>query len=795
MADDGLLVNFEIPQGTLATKSVLRGGPWSERRRIRQQENYHTKKRLRDTNTHIDSELLEYVGTGTNHESKRRKTSPASEAKVHAKPFGGPKPYHITASPREPRTGAVDKPIISSLFSSNPESKTTFDDKPIDPNAEPVEPSNAPLSKELLNFTTLGLTPAIAAHLTSKLAISAPTSIQRAAIPTLLNSDEDAFIQAETGSGKTLAYLLPIVQRIMALSRPKSDAEDGIARNSGLFAIILAPTRELSKQISVVLESLLRRAHWIVAGAVLGGESKKSEKARIRKGFNILVATPGRLADHLEHTEALDTSSVRWLVLDEGDRLVELGFEDDIKKIISKLDFRLHKSQGKVLESLPKKRVTILCSATMRTDVERLGTISLKDAAHIAADPTHTDPSSESNPNGTQVEKKFSVPSQLKQSYVIVPAKLRLVTLIASLKRAFIRCKTTTKVIVFVSCADSVDFHFQALTRNESNDSTIQADATKEAEKEKDKWRSKNDFKAKARASQQPNVELGTSANSPSLSTDSQQVSVFRLHGSLQQSLRTSTLQAFSKSSNPSLLLCTDIASRGLDLPDVDRIIEYDPAFSREEHLHRVGRTARAGNEGAATIFLQPGCEEGYVDVLKAERGDLGAVNLRGMTAEAVLRAGFPTVTQNAGRPRKNVEELQPWEVLATDFQLAVERWALAEPGVLEAARRAFQSHIRAYATHVKDERQWFDMKQLHLGHLAKAFALRDRPGSVNVPGLRVSAGKVKADRKQAGGGAKSAKKSDNDGQGGEDADIAEARRKMSRMGRSTGGASEFNLA
>jgi len=129
----------------------------------------------------------------------------------------------------------------------------------------------------------------------------------------LIKENSDAFIQAETGSGKTLAYLLPIVQRIIELSETlkKQNVEDGldaVHRDSGLFAIILAPTRELSKQIALVLESLLRCAHWIVAGTVIGGEKKKSEKARLRKGINILVATPGRLADHLEHTERLNVS-------------------------------------------------------------------------------------------------------------------------------------------------------------------------------------------------------------------------------------------------------------------------------------------------------------------------------------------------------------------------------------------------------------------------------------------------------------------------------------------------------
>jgi len=242
--------------------------------------------------------------------------------------------------------------------------------------------------------------------------------------------------------------------------------ESGIGnlhRDSGIFAVILAPTRELSKQITAVLDSLLRCAPWLVSGSVIGGEKKKSEKARLRKGLNILVATPGRLADHLDHTEALDVSNVRWLVLDEGDRLMELGFEDDIKKILNKLDNRMKRGNKQPVEGLPAERVNILCSATMKADVQRLGDLSLKEGKHIKPDTTSTEIEV---PNSEGSKIKFFAPAQLKQSYAIVPSKLRLVTLIAFLKRTFARKGAVSKVIVFVSCADSVDFHFEVFTHS-----------------------------------------------------------------------------------------------------------------------------------------------------------------------------------------------------------------------------------------------------------------------------------------------------------------------------------------
>jgi ATP-dependent RNA helicase DDX31/DBP7 len=626
----------------------------------------------------------------------------------------------------------------------------------------------------------------MATHLTNKLSITAPTAIQKTAIPVLIQGDSDAFIQAQTGSGKTLAYLLPIIDRILKLS---PNEPTSIHRGSGLFAIILAPTRELCKQISVVLESALRFAPGVVAGMVMGGEKKKSEKARLRKGLNILVATPGRLADHFDHTEVLDVSSVRWLVLDEGDRLMELGFEEDITRILSRLDFRLKNPKGQIIETLPKKRISILCSATLRTDVQKLGDISLKDAHHITTD------ASEANEDLQQtstLEKKFTVPSQLKQTYIIVPAKLRLVSLQALLNRNFYHCLTTTKVIVFFSCADSVDFHFQVFSQ-------LGHDITE--------GQSKNNMSDNDLSKQHiQNIggDILTSSAAPSIST-TLPVTVFRLHGSLVQSVRTSTLSAFSKCQTPALLLCTDIASRGLDLPHVDRVIEYDAAFSREEHLHRVGRTARAGNYGYASVFLMPGSEEGYINVLKEERGQgEGTVNIRGQSVEQILQAAFVDRMETAGSTTSFIKEgrgfgddnLQPWEKHATIFQLQVERWALENPLILESGRRAFQSHIRAYATHVKEERKWFDLKQLHLGHLAKAFGLRDRPGNVNVPGMRSSASQVKTARRKAGGSANQAKHIDPkllDSETQPDVNVSKA--KLRKMGMMTGRADEFNLA
>jgi ATP-dependent RNA helicase DDX31/DBP7 len=747
MADDGMLLNFSIPDSGILNKPSFKGGNWKQRQTAKKAAaHWHTKATERLTGVRAPKAPLPLSVNAT--DVNRTELGPRPERPHRSPEYDNDRPAkrprvsgdnHKKLEDDEPaadfrphtdanvvkNTGAKQdqskggKQIISSLFSFNPTSTTQTQPTKSTEEDAPVEPSNAPLTSELDTFTSLGLSTTLAAHLLKKMDLKAPTAIQKAAVSQLIKDDSDAFIQAETGSGKTLAYLLPIVQRLMELSAnmKKRKVDDSVSRDSGLFAIILAPTRELSKQIANVLDNLLRCAHWLVATTVIGGEKKKSEKARLRKGINILVATPGRLADHLEHTKALDVSNVRWLVLDEGDRLMELGFEDEIQKIVGNLNLRMraHKDEAARIPGLPLKRTTVLCSATMKLDVERLGEISLKDAVHIRPDPADKT----EGETADNEDQSFFAPAQLKQSYAVVAPKLRLVSLISFLKRAFARKGSVMKAIVFISCADSVDFHFDILTSNLDEEKEAAKEAKDDKKEGTDEEADGKKPKKKPVVQSDPTKIAVTHAESPSLSPHTHKVTTYRLHGSLPQSLRTSTLAHFTKNNEPAVLLATDVASRGLDLPNVDLVVEFDPAFAREDHLHRIGRTARAGRDGRACIFLMPGCEEGYVDVLKSDRkdGETG-IHIGRQDADEILKKGLVT----SGVMKDKAEYMEK----ATDLQLAVERWALASPARLESARRGYQSHVRAYATHVAAERGYFDIKQLHLGHLAKAFALRE---------------------------------------------------------------------
>ena len=805
MSDDGLQLNFAIADSeSILSRNGARfkGGTWKDRLSAKRAAQRHERKPAKGTSDRFSHQQNSVTRSIFHQGDDQPVQGPAKRRREH----GEFRPENQTQSKgiADSRTQTNGKPreVISSLFSYNPK-PSHAENEVTKIHAEPSQPSNAPLPDGIDTFTSLGLSTTLSAHLLTKMTLMTPTGIQKSAVSQLVKNDTDAFIQSQTGSGKTLAYLLPLVERIMQLSAGRNkDDVSALHRDTGLFAIIIAPTRELCKQILVVLERLLGCANWIVAGSVIGGEKKKSEKARLRKGLNILVATPGRLADHLDNTRTLDVSAVRWLVLDEGDRLMDLGFEEEIQKIVTKLDAR---KRPKGIPGLPASRTTVLCSATMKMNVQKLGEISLKDAVLVKSDIKGV--TSNELDLVAVTQPSFSAPAQLKQSYTIAAPKLRLVALIGLLKRTFARKGSVMKAIVFCSCADSVDFHFEALSRSDSYEAerSIKPETKEFAPKEdapypsppaEDNPETKLSSGNDAATTHLPirRVPLLTSKANPDLM-------LYKLHGSLTQQVRTQVVRSFATSKTPSLLIATDVASRGLDLPNLDLVIEYDPPFSVDDHIHRIGRTARLGRDGRAMIFLMPGSEEGYVQVLRDS-----FQNLESGSRPPVTHTSYDEILKKGFTPTSGITTGRDWKENATEFQLETERWVLSDPAHQELARKAFMSHVRAYATHVAAERKYFDIKELHLGHLAKAFGLRDRPSNVSVPG-RVK-GATSGQRRAVGGdgrrpkgsgisdgredpsGATVSRKSDAD-----DAAVkmrALVRNKNLMMG---AGSSEFNLA
>ncbi|KAJ7747331.1 P-loop containing nucleoside triphosphate hydrolase protein [Mycena metata] len=730
---DDLVLNLATDDHVVSKPSGGgKGGRWTDRLKAKRVE----KRKARPT------------------EKQPNKPSDDSESRPAKRP-------RIDASPQKPKPAQTTKPnrpptqVISSLFSYNPKIEA-----PVNVPAPKISsaPSNAPLA-DSSGFSALGLDPLIAAHLVNKMNIDKPTSIQRAVLPAVFSTASqeatarDVFIQSQTGSGKTLSFLLPIIQDLLPLS-----SLSYIDRSIGTLAIIIAPTRELAKQISDVLEALLqlrlrpgeesaddpgsssaRLTRWLVSGLLTGGATRTHEKARLRKGLPIIVSTPGRLLDHLQNTSSFNVAKCRWLVLDEADRLMELGFEETITGIIQGLDGRRKLAlqameAGKGMEvggwDWDRRRRTMLCSATIREDVQKLAGKALINPMMIKA--TEAEPVvQQSNPSTTEtptvpaVAEKFTPPSQLAQKYVVVPLKLRLVALIALLRSliAQSQARRGTKIIVFLSCTDSVDFHWNLLGGSAmggeddptapGGDSDADSDDEAEAQSTSDK------------------VEVKSS-----LLPDT---SIYRLHGSLPTPTRLASLRGFSgaaskgkgaPASTSSVLLCTSVASRGLDLPLVRAVVQYDlpTEGGATEYVHRVGRTARAGKGGEAWSMVSPSESEWVKWVEGKMRGDEAAgdegrnITITGVSVDNVLRSGFGG---------KGAE----FEARATEVQLAFERWVLRKKENAGFARKAYLSHMRAYATHPSSEKHIFHVRHLHLGHLAKSFALRDAPKAVSNAG------------------------------------------------------------
>ncbi|KAH9949606.1 DEAD-domain-containing protein [Amylocystis lapponica] len=821
--DDGLVLNLVVDdQGASSKTPGKKGGRWTDR--VKAKRVAKRKTRPEENSTAYDS--------GDAAESRpakraRKEHHPSTVAKHHEE--------------RPPSSSHPPTQIISSLFTSNPKVERPT------PHALPKmlgRPSNAPLT-DASTFSGLGLDPLIVSHLSGKMTISKPTSVQQAALPALLEnappgaSPRDVFIQSQTGSGKTLAFLLPIIQDLLPLS-----SLSYIDRSIGTLAVIIAPTRELAKQISDVLEALLqlrlrpqdesaeatdagpRLTRWLVSGLLTGGSTRTHEKARLRKGVPILVSTPGRLLDHLQNTASFNIGKCRWLVLDEADRLMELGFEETIQGILKGLDGRRKLAmqaveEGKSAEvggwDWESQRRTVLCSATIREDVQKLAGTTLKNPVIIKATQGDT-PLSRMEAGGIAADadalassnQKFTPPSQLSQKYVVVPLKLRLVTLVALLRSLLAQSqnKRGTKIIVFLSCTDSVDFHWHLL-----GGTSMDGGENSEKESSDDAETSEHDGSSPKKGKTSLETEK-VEVKSPLLP----ETSIFRLHGSLPQQTRLASLRGFSTApsakspgSSSSILLCTSVASRGLDLPLVRAVVQYDlpTEGGATEYVHRVGRTARAGKGGEAWSILAPNEANWVKWVEEKMQGGVGKdqeteasgekgkqVGLGGVSMEGVLRNGF------GGKGSE-------YEERATEVQLSFERWVLRDKQSAALARKAFQSHMRAYATHPSDEKHIFHIRHLHLGHLAKAFALREAPTAVKTAGGK-SKGKGQPQSKSSHHKAstastrrRSAKGVDSD----DEHEVGEAEKRMEKIVRAQGrltkkggkmvssGTSEFQLA
>ncbi|XP_056397163.1 probable ATP-dependent RNA helicase DDX31 isoform X2 [Hyla sarda] len=583
-----------------------------------------------------------------------KKPGPPAPSKVRSKekPSKKPKPESM---PKKLQTGKNEerpkgRPTIktSSLFKNNPEL----------PDIERLEVKQ--VQEKVFSsdsFLELGLHPHLVATLTNVLEMSRMTSVQKMTIPPLL-AGRDAMVRSQTGSGKTLAYGIPLVQGLQGVT-PK------IQRSHGPYALILVPTRELALQSFTIIQKLLKPFTWIVPGVLMGGEKKKSEKARLRKGINILISTPGRLVDHIRSTECIHFTRIRWLIVDEADRILDLGFEKDLTTILN------------ALNSQSERRQNVLLSATLTQGVTRLADISLQDPISVTVTTEDSSNNANAKPKMEQTDgdaPDFALPEKLRQHVVVVPSKLKLVTLSAFILGKW-KSNPKPKMIVFFPSCELVEFHHTLLSRV-----------------------------------------------LPLPAPDKDQKVILRLHGSMDQEERTDVFQQFT-AVQAGILLCTDVAARGLDLPQVTWIVQYNAPASAAEYIHRVGRTARLGAHGSSLLILIPS-EAEYMQTLGVHKISVSEMKMEEILSNLLLE-DFLIIKRG-----KRAETADPQAVRerATVLQTKFEDYVHGNAETSLSAKKALQSYIRSYATYPRDLKQIFHIRSLHLGHVAKSFGLRDAP-------------------------------------------------------------------
>ncbi|XP_047493925.1 probable ATP-dependent RNA helicase DDX31 [Penaeus chinensis] len=558
----------------------------------------------------------------------------------------------------------------SSLFYGNP-------DIPAIPQTDVKPVSEKVFSEE--SFSTLDIAPQLVSTL-EKLGFRSMTTVQQKSMPAIL-SGKDALVKSQTGSGKTLTYALPIINDLMS-QKPQ------IQRSDGLLALVIVPTRELALQSYQWFEKLCKACVWVVPGYLIGGEKKKAEKARLRKGINILVATSGRLIDHIHHTKSLSLAKVKYLVIDEADRLLEMGYERSVTSIMESLKEQQESTN----------RQTIMLSATLSSGVEKLAGMSLVSPEIIDV--------SQEGQDGKLMCEALATPENLSHNYILVPAKLRLVTLAAFI---LAKCKVgdEKKMIVFFATQDLADFHTEIFSRLLSRYGKV-----------KDERPSLLKRAEKVLAGEEDKEEESEEEEEE----DTEKIILFqKLHGSMTQQERSAVFKSFREAS-AGVLMCTDVASRGLDLPRVRWIVQFNAACTAADYVHRVGRTARVNSAGSAVAFLAPS-EAPYIQMLEKHK-----ILLQEIRMKEVLKSFSFACDDYTGEEQPSMRTV---EELATNFQLNVENELINDQSMHDLSRKAYVSFVRAYASYPKEVRDMFSFKALHLGHYAKSMGLRDTPSAL----------------------------------------------------------------
>uniref|UniRef100_I3MAU3 ATP-dependent RNA helicase n=1 Tax=Ictidomys tridecemlineatus TaxID=43179 RepID=I3MAU3_ICTTR len=527
-------------------------------------------------------------------------------------------------------------------------------------------------------FQELGLHPHLVSTISTVLKICTMTSVQKQSIPVLLEG-RDALVRSQTGSGKTLAYCIPMVQSLQAM-------KSKIQRSDGPYALVLVPTRELALQSFDTVQKLLKPFTWIVPGVLMGGEKRKSEKARLRKGINILISTPGRLVDHIKSTKNIHFRRMQWLILDEADRILDLGFEKDVTVILNAVNAQCQKRQNVLLSATLSEGVARLADISLHNPVS----ISVLDKSHDQSNPKDQVTQEVTPPQAADQLDAFAIPESLDQHVALVPSKLRLVCLAAFLLQKG-KLEQDQKVIVFFSSCELVEFHYHLFLQTLLN-------------------------RLRAPAPGQ-------------LPSASPQLAFLRLHGNMVQEERTLVFQEFSRS-RTGILLCTVRMTWLLSYTSSCRC--YSAPSSPAEYIHRIGRTARIGCHGSSLLILAPS-EAEYVNSLAAHKINISEVKMEDILSILTKDDCFKGRKRNHVSLKSHAAGPQEIRERATVLQTVFEDYVHSSERMVSWAKKALQSFIRAYAAYPRELKHIFHVRSLHLGHVAKSFGLRDAPRNLSV--------------------------------------------------------------
>ncbi len=382
-----------------------------------------------------------------------------------------------------------------------------------------------------MRFSDLGLSPELLEAIEAA-GYETPTPIQAEAIPQAL-SGRDVLGIAQTGTGKTASFTLPMIEKL----------SKGRARARMPRSLILEPTRELADQVASNFE-IYGKNHKLTMALLIGGVSFDEQERKLNRGVDVLIATPGRLLDHFERGKLM-LNGVEIMVIDEADRMLDMGFIPDIERI---------------WKLLPFTRQTLFFSATMPPEIQHLTERFLHNPARI------------------EVARPASTVETVAQTLVPVPREPKLKR---EALRRLIRQDDVKNAIIFCNRKRDVDVVSRSLITHK--------------------------------------------------------FSAAPLHGDLEQSVRMKTLENF-RTGEVKFLVASDVAARGLDIPAVSHVFNFDVPTHAEDYVHRIGRTGRAGRSGAAFTLVTP-AEEKYIAAIESLTGK----PLQRMTLEGLTPAGTET--------------------------------------------------------------------------------------------------------------------------------------------------------